>query len=70
MSTSSVTAAEMASATPEPIWKAVLSIPPHKLLMCTGTLVKITVVVVTKMRDTEVILMREQGRTLIQLFVC
>ena len=67
MSTSWVTAAEMARATPEPIWKAVLSMPPQRLFTLTGTVVRMRVLVVTKIRETAVMLMREEGRTLTQL---
>ena len=41
--------------------------PPHKLLTLTGTVVRIVVLVVTKMSDTAVILIRDVGRTLTQL---
>lgn len=44
-----------------------LTIPPAKLFTSTGTLVKTTVLVVTKMNDTDEILIKEVGRTLSQL---
>ena len=42
--------------------------PPHKLLTSTGTLVNMEVVVVTKMRDTADMLMRDVARVLTQLY--
>lgn len=41
--------------------------PPQRLLISTGTLVSMTVLVVTKMNETAVILINDVGRTLIQL---
>ena len=49
------------------IGKQKLTIPPARLLTSTGTLVSTTVLVVTKMKDTDEILIREVGRTLSQL---
>lgn len=43
------------------------TIPPAKLLTSTGTLVSTTVLVVTKMKETDEILMSDVGRTLSQL---
>ena len=44
-----------------------LTIPPHRLFTSTGTLVKITVLVVTKMKDTAEMLIREVARVFTQL---
>lgn len=44
-----------------------LTIPPQRLLTSTGTLVKMVVLVVTKMRDTAVMLMSDVASVLIQL---
>lgn len=44
-----------------------LTMPPHKLLTSTGTLVKIEVVVVTKIRETAEILISDVPRVLTQL---
>lgn len=44
-----------------------LTIPPHKLLTLTGTVVRMAVLVVTKIRDTAVMLMSDVGSTLTQL---
>lgn len=46
-----------------------LTIPPHRLFTCTGTVVRMAVLVVTKMRETAVMLIREVGSTLTQLDV-
>jgi hypothetical protein len=47
--------------------KEKLTMPPARLLTSTGTLVSTTVLVVTKIKDTDEILIREVGRTLSQL---
>jgi hypothetical protein len=47
--------------------KQKLTIPPAKLLTSTGTLVNTTVLVVTKIKDTDEMLIRDVGRTLSQL---
>jgi hypothetical protein len=44
-----------------------LTIPPAKLLTSTGTLVSTTVLVVTKMNETDEMLIKDVGRTLSQL---
>jgi hypothetical protein len=41
--------------------------PPHRLFTSTGTLVRIVVLVVTKMKDTADILMSDVARVLFQL---
>lgn len=47
--------------------RGLLTIPPHRLLTSTGTLVKIVVLVVTKMNDTAEMLTSDVPRTLTQL---
>lgn len=44
-----------------------LTIPPHKLFTSTGTLVKMVVLVVTKMKDTAEMLRSDVARVLTQL---
>lgn len=44
-----------------------LTIPPHKLLTSTGTVVKIVVLVATKIRDTAEMLISDVARTFTQL---
>lgn len=66
-STDCVTADEIANATPEPIWKAVLIIPPQRLFTLTGTPDSIVVLAVMYAIETPITLIREVGRTFVQL---